>query len=89
MRLPLILTLLVSLSLPGCVLTTAVKETLTMFRPSSDDGWDPTENPDPQWDSVGIEARGGEPKEHANDPLRHIFMSEKARAIERNFGIVD
>jgi hypothetical protein len=89
MRFPLILILLLSVSTTGCTLTNAVKETFAMFRPSSDDGWDPTENPDPQWDSVGIEARGGQALEYENDPSRKWLMSNKARSIERNLGIGD
>ena len=89
MRIPFIVALVISLCLPGCILTSAVKETLTMFRPSSDDGWDPTENPDPQWDSVGVEARGGQALEYENDPSRKWLMSPKARSIERNLGIGD
>jgi hypothetical protein len=89
MRRLLILALLLSVSTTGCALTNAVKETFAMFRPSSDDGWDPTENPDPQWDSVGVEARGGESLEYENDPSRKYLMSNKARAIERNLGIGD
>lgn len=89
MRFPFILALVACVSLTGCAMTTAVKESFAMFRPNSDDGWDPTENPDPQWDSVGIEARGGESLEYENDPSRKYLMSNKARAIERNLGIGD
>lgn len=89
MRLQLILILLLGVSTTGCALTGAAKDTFAMFRPSSDDGWDPTENPDPQWDSVGVEARGGESLEYENDPSRKYLMSNKARAIERNLGIGD
>lgn len=89
MRILLLFAILISPGLSGCALTNAVKETLTMFRPSSDDGWDPTDHPDPQWDSVGIEARGGSALEYENDPSRKWLMSNKARAIERNLGIGD
>jgi len=64
-------------------------KSLSMFRPNSSDGWDPTEEPDPQWESVGIEARGGQALEYENDPSRKYLMSKKARAIERNLGIGD
>lgn len=89
MRTRFLLILLLGISTTGCAITNAVKETFSMLRPNADDGWDPTENPDPQWDSVGIEARGGEALEYENDPSRKYLMSNKARAIERNLGIGD
>jgi len=78
--------ILLCLTTAGCG---TFQKSFAMFRPNSSDGWDPTEEPDPQWDSVGIEARGGQALEYENDPSRKYLMSRKARAIERNLGIGD
>ena len=51
---------------------------------------DTTEMPDEDWvKDVGATGRAGRSVEQSNDPLnlRELFMSEKARSIERNVGI--
>lgn len=66
------------------------QQTFQAFRPTSAHYDDPTASSGDPWvQQAGVEARGDRPKETANDPLglRNIFMSEKARSIERNMGI--
>ena len=43
---------------------------------------------EPWKQAVGTEGRGGAPLEKSSDPLnlRNVFMSQKARDIERNLG---
>ena len=53
---------------------------------------DPAVGPDEQWvRDAGMEARGDRPKEMATEHrwFREFTMSERAREIERNFGIYD
>lgn len=60
------------------------------LRPTSFDGWDPgSETGDPWVQQAGAEARGNRPVEREVDPLgfRNLFMSAKARDIEKNLGI--
>jgi hypothetical protein len=64
--------------------------TVQALRPVSDDGWDPaSETGDPWVQQAAAEGRGNRPVEKTVDPLglRKVFMSEKARDIERNMGI--
>lgn len=76
----------------GCALMDATKEfgrqtkrTFT-FRPG--DYRDLTEEETNDWtESVGKEGRGNQPLEKDPDPwFANLFMSEKARSIERNVG---
>lgn len=87
------------LLLAAAVLTTAG---LTVGCTSSSAAWnlrratanpgyvDTTEMPDEEWiTDAGATGRAGRTVETSNDPLnlRELFMSEKARSIERNVGI--
>lgn len=42
---------------------------------------------DEQWDQVGESARKNRPVEHENDPLRGIFVSDRAQEIEKSLGV--
>ena len=67
-----------------------VSRTAAYLKPTSADDWDPgSETSDPWIQKAGAEARGNRPVEHEPDPLglKQIFMSNKARDIERNMGI--
>ncbi len=59
---------------------------------SINDNADPAVGPDEQWvRDAGVEARGDRQRETATEPrwFREFTMSERAREIERNFGIYD
>lgn len=78
----------------GCALMSSVQgmasQTVEALRPTSFDGWDPgSETGDPWVQQAGAEARGHRPVEKELDPLglKKVFMSQKARDIERNMGI--
>ena len=78
----------------GCTMMSSMQNmasrTVEALRPESFDGWDPgSETGDPWVQQAGAEARGNRPVEKEFDPLglKKIFMSEKARDIERNMGI--
>lgn len=78
----------------GCGLFSTMQgmamQTVDALRPSSFDGWDPgSESTDPWIQQAGAEARGHRPVEKEYDPLglKKVFMSDKARDIERNMGI--
>jgi hypothetical protein len=65
-------------------------QSVAAMRPSSFDGWDPgSETGDPWVQQAGAEARGHRPVEKEFDPfgLKQIFMSDRARDIERNLGV--
>lgn len=85
-----VLGLLVSSSAGCAALQSAgdsVRQTVTMFRPSNGDYWDPAEEEDEGWVvEAGKEARGDRALEKINDPIREWTMSPKARSIERNLG---
>jgi hypothetical protein len=72
----------------GC---TFASRTVEALRPTSFDAWDPgsEESSDPWVQQAGAEARGHRPVEKEFDPLglKKVFMSDKARDIERNMGI--
>lgn len=77
----------------GCLLFEKVpamtRESLRALRMRPSDYRDLTEEEDHEWDFVGTEARGNQPRETDPDPpwLRNLLTSEKARAIERNLGV--
>ncbi len=91
----LLLTLVCGCALtPGCAAWNSTQQMFAQsvhaLRPTTGNYSDPTaQSGDPWVQSAGVEARGDRPKEIVNDPLhlRNIFMSEKARDIERNMGI--
>lgn len=69
---------------------TAIAALLTGCAGGFRDYADPTGKPSDRWiTEAGVEARAGQRRETSNDPLnlRSIFMSEKARDIERNCGV--
>jgi hypothetical protein len=75
----------------GCALVdgsrTASRETLRAAKPRPSDYRDPTDEPVDEYAYVGQIARNHRPVEKDPDPwFRQIFMSEKARSIERNLG---
>ncbi|MCA9075711.1 MAG: hypothetical protein KDA93_11805 [Planctomycetaceae bacterium] len=81
------------IAFPGCAAMNTMKmaasETVSSFRPTTGDYHDPTDDSSDPWvQEVGVEARGHQTKEQANDPLglRNVFMSQKARDIESNLG---
>ncbi len=90
--------LMLALVLPACLLSgcaafdtgrAMMSQTIEAIRPNTDHYNDPTSaSGDPWVQSAGVEARGERPMTQANDPLglRNVFMSEKARDIERNVG---
>ena len=64
------------------------RQTLRLMRPNPNDYRDPTEEEDNNWDFVGQLARGDRAREKDPDSWwGKYIMSEKARSIERNFGI--
>ncbi len=64
------------------------RQTLRLMRPNPNGYRDPTEEEDSSWDFVGQLARGDRPREKDPDSWwGKYIMSEKARSIERNFGI--
>jgi hypothetical protein len=74
----------------GCSGTPAFQQMMSqsfgMMKPSTGDYDDGTDSVDEGWvREAGIEARGDRPVEKENDPFR-VFMSPKARSIERNLG---
>lgn len=76
----------IAAAVAGC--TSSQKWTMSRLwsNPSYDDGTDKVE----EWvEEAGSEARGNREMEKQVDPLglRDVFMSEKARSIERNLGI--
>ena len=84
-----VLTLLTASLTVGCV--SGGDGTWSLHRALAGPGYvDSTEMPDEEWVSdAGATGRKGRAVEVSNDPLnlREIFMSEKARSIERNVGI--
>ena len=76
----------------GCSVLESVNETtrqsLRLMRPNPNGYRDLTDEEDDSWEFVGQLARGDRPREQDPDPWWGKFvMSEKARSIERNFGI--
>ena len=64
------------------------RQTFRLMRPNPSDYRDVTEEEDTNWEFVGQMGRGDRPRE--KDPdwwWGKFFMSEKARSIERNFGV--
>ncbi len=69
-------------------LNESTRQSLRLMRPNPNGYRDPTAEEDDNWDFVGQLARGDRPRERDPDPWWGKFvMSEKARSIERNFGI--
>ena len=76
----------------GCTVLEPMNEmtrhTLRRFRLKPTDYRDPTQEKDDNWEFVGQLARGDRPREKDPDSWWGKYvMSEKARSIERNFGI--
>lgn len=61
-------------------------ESFRIFRPRESDYRDETQEVDEEWDSVGKAARSDRPLENEHDPLKELFMSPKAKSIERSLG---
>ena len=69
----------------GCI---TAKGTKSFFASIANDAPDPTDRDDGSWEFVGKEGRGSMSREKDPDSWWGAwFMSPKARAIERNFGI--
>ena len=76
----------------GCTVLKPMNEmtrhTLRKFRLKPTDYRDPTQEEDDNWEFVGQLARGNRSRENELDSWWGKYvMSEKARSIERNFGI--
>ena len=87
----LLIILAVTGSLTGCTIFNSIPEmtrqSVRMFKPRPFDYRDTTEEDQDEWSYVGTEARGDRPLEHDPDPwFKRLFMSGKARSIERNLG---
>jgi hypothetical protein len=64
------------------------RQTLRLMKPNPNDYRDPTEEEDSNWEFVGQLGRGDRLREKDTDSWwGKYIMSEKARSIERNFGI--
>ncbi len=71
----------------GCASTDGMMhESFRIFKPRVSDYRDETQEVDEEWDSVGKAARSNRPLENENDPLKALFMSPKAKSIERSLG---
>ncbi len=84
--------LLLSLMTAGCALVeapgAAARRMTRMFTPNPTDWTDDGAEDNGEWDFVGDEGRAGYTREQDPDPwFGRYLMSEKARAIERNFGV--
>ena len=67
---------------------TAWRQTVSMFRPDTQDYADGTDDDGTEWDFVGEEGRAGQQRERDPDPwFKQNLMSPKARSIEHNLGI--
>lgn len=76
----------------GCLLMDSAyemgRQTRRMFKFRPNDYRDTTDEESDEWEFVGEEGRGNQPIQRDPDRLwRELFMSEKARSIERNVGI--
>lgn len=79
-----------TLSLTSALLGLSVLLTAAGCAGAFNDYADPTAERSEKWvDDAGREARAGMMRESGNDPLnlRELFMSQKARDIERNLGV--
>ncbi len=76
--------------LPGCTAFQAgremMSESMKIFKPRTNDYRDVSQEEGDNWEFVGKEARGNRPLEDQKDPIRDLFMSPRAKAIERNLG---
>ena len=64
------------------------RQTLRLMKPNPDGYRDLTDEEDTNWDFVGQIGRGDRPREKDPDSWWGKYvMSEKARSIERNFGV--
>ncbi|MFO0976720.1 MAG: hypothetical protein U0996_10005 [Planctomycetaceae bacterium] len=87
----LVCVLLVALFVSGCSLvespTSAMRRVKRTFTPNPHD-WDSKASDDKgEWDFVGDEGRGDQPRERDPDQwFKKYLMSDKANAIERNLG---
>lgn len=61
-------------------------ESFRIFKPRVSDYRDESQELDEEWDSVGKAARSDRPLENEHDPLKELFMSPKAKSIERSLG---
>ncbi|MBX3444209.1 MAG: hypothetical protein KF774_17535 [Planctomyces sp.] len=81
--------------LSGCIGSGMGRETTAWMRSLKPESWEednPADDPGDPWISAaGLEGRPDQERETVTDPLnlRPIFMSERARSIERNVGIGD
>lgn len=80
------------ISSTGCTSLTgpqnAFAKSSRMFKPDTRDYDDGSDEDGHEWDFVGKEGRAGQEREQDPDPwFKQMFMSEKARSIERNLGI--
>lgn len=66
----------------------AVVKTSRMFRPNPHDMDDSADDAEAEWEFVGKEGRGDQPREVDPDPwFKKYIQSPKARSIERNLGV--
>lgn len=91
LRLSTLLLFALAITQTGCALVSPVKTFYRgmwqTFKPRGTDNTDAGDDPDSQWDFVGVEGRGDRPMERDNDPFRNTLLSPRAQSIERNLGI--
>ena len=58
-----------------------------LFKPTSKDYADETDQKIDEWSQVGVEARGDQRRDHESDGLTNFMSSPKAQGIERNLGV--
>ncbi len=91
-RLILLLASLIGLQLAGCAMVesprSAMRRMTRTFTPRPTDIGEDAAEDDGQWDFVGDEGRVDYDRERDPDPWwGKMFVSDKARAIERNLGV--
>ena len=91
-RLMLLTAGLIGLQLAGCAMVesprVAMRRMTRQFTPNPVDNGDDSDKDKGEWDFVGDEGRADYHRELDPDPWwGKIFVSEKARSIERNCGV--
>lgn len=91
-RLIFLMTSLIGLQLAGCAMVesprSAMRNMTRTLTPRATDEWEDIDKDDGEWDFVGGEGRADCDRERDPDPwFGKYFVSDKARAIERNLGV--
>ena len=74
---------LIGIVLPGCS-SMGIRNGVPYL--SKHEQWEPEEDSEDKWASVGQVGRGNRALEDERDPLKSVLMSRKAQDIERNLG---